>query len=560
MTRVLRLSCACLALVLGAHGCHHENSSSRAIRSTLTSPVAPASLRTSRWKLVQRIYRERDYRPLWTAGRKLNRQARDLIETLCHAERVGLRAADYDLAGLSVELTRLHQEKDPAPENIAALDLRLTERFLDYGADLLAGRLDPRAVDNGWYIRARRAAIDSLLQASLRAEGLDDVIEPLRPRQHEYKELVKALERYREIQAKGGWPVVPGTQKLARGSDGQSVQALRKRLDATDDLGHAWGKTVYDDKVAAAVARFQERHSIPVDSVVGPATLKALNVPVESRIRQIELNLERYRWLPSDFGRRYILVNIPDYQLYAYDDGKQVLTMRVIVGREYRNATPVFADSMTYLVFRPQWDIPRRILVDEVIPKVREDIFYLAKHGYEVVDTARNVVIADPSAIDWSDLDTSEINFRVRQKAGMENALGNEKFMFPNQFSVYLHDTPGDRLFDRSKRTLSHGCVRVEDPVKLAGYVLAHQGDWNEAKIREAIKRPKKGQIIGPITVDLEQPVPVYLVYLTAFMRDGVLHFRDDPYGKDSTVVRRMGQPAAEDRSECEQLEELARD
>ncbi len=560
MTRVLRLSCACVALLLAAHGCHPDDPSSGAIRSALTTAVAPPSLRTSRWKLVQRIYSDRDYRPLWTTGPKLNRQARDLIETLCHAEREGLRAADYDLAGLSAELTRLHQEKDPAPRLIAALDLRLTQRFLDYGADLLAGRLDPQAIDNGWYIRARRAAIDSLLQASLRAEGLADVIEPLRPHQREYKEMVKALEQYREIQAKGGWPLVPGARKLARGSDGPAVRALRKRLDATDDLGYAWGRTVYDDRVAAAVARFQERHGIPVDSAVGPATLKALNVPVESRIRQIELNLERYRWLPSDFGQRYILVNIPDYQLYAYDDGKQVLTMRVIVGDEYGHTTPVFADSMTYLVFRPQWDIPRRILVDEVIPKVQEDIYYLAKHGYEVVDTARNVVIADPSAIDWSDLDTTEIHFRVRQKAGIDNALGNVKFMFPNQFSVYLHDTPTDRLFERSKRTLSHGCVRVEDPVKLAGYVLADQGDWTEPKIREAIARPKAGQTVAPITVDLKQPVPVYLVYLTAFMRDGVLHFRDDPYGKDSRVVRRMGMPAAADRSECGQLEELARE
>ena len=384
------------------------------------------------------------------------------------------------------------------------------------------------------------------------------MVEPLRPRQREYREMVEALEEYREIQANGGWPSIPGRKKLGPGSEGASVMALRKRLDATGDLDGSGGKPVYDDEVAGAVARFQERHGIPADSVVGPATLTALNVPVESRIRQIELNLERYRWLPSDFGKRYILVNIPDYQLYAYDEGKQALTMRVIVGDEYGHTTPVFADSMTYLVFRPQWDIPRRILVDEVIPKVREDIYYLAKHGYEVIDTARNEVISDPSAIDWSDLDTTEIHFRVRQKAGKDNALGNVKFMFPNQFSVYLHDTPADHLFDRSKRAMSHGCVRVEDPVKLAGYVLAPQGDWTEQRISEAIAPPGKGESVTPITVDLKQPVPVYLVYLTAFMRDGILHFRDDPYGKDSRVVNRMGKAAAEDRSECEQLEELA--
>jgi L,D-transpeptidase YcbB len=559
MARVLLLGSACVALILGAAGCSDDASSVKAIQTTVTRAAAPPSVRAARWKLVQQVYREREYRPIWTAGHKLNGQARDLIETLCHAEREGLRASDYDLAGLRAELTRLQDEKDPAPEAIAALDLGLTQRFLDYGADLLAGRLDPQAVDNGWYIRARRAAIDTLLRTSLRPESFDDMIEPLRPRQREYKDMVKALRRYREVEEKGGWPKVPGDKKLARGSEGAAVLALRKRLDATDDLGRAGGKPVYDDDVAAAVARFQERHGIPVDSAAGPSTLKALNVPVETRIRQIELNLERYRWLPSDFGKRYILVNIPDYRLYAYDEGKEALTMRVIVGDEYGSATPVFADSMTYLVFRPQWDMPRRILVNEVIPKVRNDIYYLAKHGYEVVDTARNQVIADPSAIDWSDLDTNEIHFRVRQKAGTGNALGNVKFMFPNQFSVYLHDTPADHLFDLSKRTLSHGCVRVEDPVKLAGYVLARQGEWSEQKIHDAIAPPKAGEAATSITVDLEQPVPVYLVYLTAFIRDGVLHFRDDPYGKDSRVVNRMGTAAPEERSECERLEDLAK-
>jgi murein L,D-transpeptidase YcbB/YkuD len=201
--------------------------------------------------------------------------------------------------------------------------------------------------------------------------------------------------------------------------------------------------------------------------------------------------------------------------------------------------------------------MPRQILVDEVIPKVREDVYYLAKHGYEVVDTARDRVVTDPAGIDWSDLDTTNIPFRVRQKAGAGNALGNVKFMFPNRFSIYLHDTPADHLFNRQERTLSHGCVRVEDPVKLAGYVLHGQGDWTEEKIREAMQPADSGEVES-VPVDLEAPVPVYLVYLTAFMRDGVLHFRDDPYRKDARAMGTMGKAASIDRSECEELEELA--
>jgi murein L,D-transpeptidase YcbB/YkuD len=557
MTRALLLASTSVAVLLGAGGCHRDDPIANAIRATASNAVAPPSLQGSRWKLVQQLYRDRAYRPLWTNGRKVSGQARDLIETLCHAEREGLRAADYDLAGLRTELARLRDEKDPAPRTLAAVDLRLTRSFLDYGADLLAGRIDPQAVDNGWYIRARRAAIDSVLRAAAQSRNFDDMIAPLRPRQREYKKLVDALEKYRELEGKGGWSPVPANKKLVRGDKGASVDALRARLHATGELRHAGGKPVFDDDVADAVARFQERHGLPVDSSVGPATLAALNVPIESRIRQIEINLERYRWLPSDFGKRYILVNIPDYQLYAYDKGKEALTMRVIVGDEYGNATPVFADSMTHVVFRPQWDMPRRILVDEVIPKVRENIYYLAEHGYEVVDTARNQVVTDPAAIHWSDLDSTNINFRVRQKAGTGNALGNVKFMFPNQFSIYLHDTPADHLFERHERTLSHGCVRVEDPVKLAGYVLHGQGDWDEDKIKHAMQPADSGEV-EPVPVDLEEPVPVYLVYLTAFVRDGVLHFRDDPYRKDARAMSTMGKPAPLDRSKCKELEELA--
>jgi murein L,D-transpeptidase YcbB/YkuD len=427
--------------------------------------------------------------------------------------------------------------------------------------------------------------VDSILRAALDEGDFGNMVAPLRPHQREYEELVKALEEHREIQAKGGWATVPAGGPadrrtggpLKRGDDGAEVGSLRYRLEATGELKKAEGRPVFDDDVAKAVARFQERHGLPVDSAAGAATLAALNVPVETRIRQIELNLERYRWLPSDFGKRYILVNIPDYRLYAFDGGKEKLTMRVIVGDEYGHATPVFADSMTYVVFRPQWDVPRRILVDEVIPKVQEDIYYLAKHSYEVVDTARNEVITDHASIDWDDMDSSKIHFRVRQKSGDGNALGNVKFMFPNQFSIYLHDTPADYLFDRTQRTLSHGCVRVEEPVKLAGYVLDGQEDWDEGKISEAMgggeadggtggqaDRRTGGQAERmPITVDLEKPIPVYLVYLTAFVRDGELHFRDDPYGKDARAIARLGgyppgAAAPQDRTECEKLRELA--
>jgi murein L,D-transpeptidase YcbB/YkuD len=539
------------------------------IRSLVSAARPPAAIKGARWSVVKQVYAARQHRPLWTAGGRPRGPARKLVATLCDAEREGLRPADYDLADLRKLLERTYAgDQKPTPAALAALDLELTARFLDYGADLLAGRLDPAAVDDGWYIRARRSSVDSTLRAALRGDGLDDMLDPLRPRQKEYAELVEALERHREVLEQGGWPAVPAGARLRQGDRGARVVALRSRLRMSGDLDAGAGaKPEYDERVAAAVARFLERHGIPVDSAVGPATLAALDVPVETRIRQIEINLERYRWLPSEFGRRYILVNIPDYRLYAYDGGKERLTMRVIVGDEYGNATPVFADSMTYLVFRPHWYVPEQILVNEVIPRARENVYYLAQHRFEVVDARRQAVVLDPKSIDWSDLDTADLGFRVRQKAGDDNSLGRVKFMFPNRFSVYLHDTPARTLFDQSKRALSHGCVRVEQPVELAEYVLDGQRGWNGEKIRAAMAAvdtaaqvPEDAGGAGSAegsTVRLERPVPVYIVYLTAFMRDGVLNFRDDPYGKDRQALARLGKPRPRDRTTCAELAKL---
>jgi murein L,D-transpeptidase YcbB/YkuD len=557
-----------LLAVLAAGACRRGDRAVGAeIRDVVSESRPPASLQRARWKLLRQVYQDRDYRPLWTTGGRPRGEARDLVATLCDAELEGLRPADYDLAGLRKALERTHTaDRKPDPAALAALDLALTTRFLDYGADLLAGRLDPSAVDDGWYIRARRSSVDRMLREALHEDGMKDRLNPLRPRQKEYAGLVDALADYREVLEHGGWPAVPPGARLRRGDRDARVVALRTRLRMSDDLeGSTKAKPDYDEQVAAAVARFQERHGIPVDSAVGPATLAALNLPVETRIGQIELNLERYRWLPSEFGPRYILVNIPDYQLYAYDRGKERLTMKVIVGDEYGNATPVFADSMSYLVFRPQWYVPQQILVNEVIPRARKDVAYLAQHRFEVVDAKRQSVVLDPKSIDWSDVDTADLKFRVRQKAGDDNSLGRVKFMFPNRFSVYLHDTPAGELFGRSKRSLSHGCVRVEKPVELADYALDGQQGWNPEKIRQAMSAPPSGaeaprDTDAPTegsTVRLEHPVPVYLVYLTAFMRDGVLNLRDDPYSKDRQALARMGKPRPRDRTTCAELLKL---
>ncbi|HEU4474764.1 MAG TPA: L,D-transpeptidase family protein [Gemmatimonadales bacterium] len=509
------------------------------------------------WKLATQIYQDREYRPLWVGARGLTERAKDLIANLCDAEREGLRSTDYRLDELRRTVERLRRSLDKQrPEALAVLDLELTRRFLEYGTDLLTGRLDPTAVASEWYIRARRSSSDSTLRAAVKAEEFHGMVAPLRPRQSGYAQLVKALAEYREILRQGGWPEVPARNTLRRGDRGTGVAVLRRRLWMTGDLeGSPKGEPVFDREVAEAVARFQERHGMPSDGIVGAATLAALNVPVEVRIRQIQLNLERYRWLPAEFGSRYIYVNIPDYQLSAYDRGKQVLQMRAVVGEEYENATPVFADSMTFVVFRPAWNVPQRILAREIIPAVRKRRSYLARNDLEVLDAKRDSLVLNPRRINWRRVNLNKI--RVRQKGGSPtNPLGRVKFMFPNQFAVYLHDTPTPEAFDRPKRTLSHGCVWVEKPEELASYVLAGQDDWDEKKIRQAMETvpADEEERVHGHKVTLERPVPVYIVYLTAFVREGALNFRRDPYGKAREALARLEELSPGDPRPCEEL------
>ena len=553
MHRLFAMASACLAVAV-LYGCGNDvdDAVRQEIHDQIASREAPSYARGASWRLVRQVYGDHDDRPLWS-----NRgRARKLVKSICRAGQEGLRPSEYDLVGLRNAAKALKAKDRPSPRDIAALDIRLTAMMLALGNDLLAGQLDPRTVDDGWYLRARRSSVDSTLRAAFREEGFPDLLESLRPQQKEYRELVDALDDYREIQHQGGWPMVPPGKAIRRGDRGERVAALRAHLLATGDLDAPKdAEPVYDDKVAAAVARFQVRHGLPPDSgTVGRGTLSALNVTVETRLRQMELNLDRYRWLPAEFEKRYLMVNIPDFLLRAYDDGKEIFEQRVIVGDEYQNATPVFADSMTYLVFRPEWNVPSSIVVNEMLPKLREDIYDLASRGFEVVDTQADTVVRDPSSIDWDDVDSADLPYRVRQRPGENNSLGLVKFMFPNRFNIYLHDTPSRKLFEQPVRTLSHGCVRVENPVQLAGFVLDGQDGWNDGKIRAAMEdsKAKRGR-----TVSLEQPLPVYLLYLTAFVRDGQLQFRNDPYGKDRRAMARIGKSSLEEPTICEELDRL---
>ena len=361
MHRAFRRASTGLVLLAGIAGCGRdvEDAVRQEIRTRLASAKPPAYAGGASWRLVRQVYQDQEERPLWSKGGRPLTKARELVASICDAEGEGLRPADYHLEELRDAVRALKARDRAEAGDIAALDIRLTAMMLAFGADLLGGRLDPRTVDDGWYLRARRSSVDSTLRAAFREKGFPDMLDELSPRQKEYRDLVEALKDYRELARKGGWPQVPAGKPLERGARGERVAALRQRLRATGELdAPESAEPIFDDKVARAVARFRVRHGLPADSIVEAATLSALNVPVETRILQIEVNLDRYRWLPAEFEKRYLLVNIPDFRLYGYERGKEKLEQRVIVGDEYQNATPVFADSMTYLVFRPEWNVP----------------------------------------------------------------------------------------------------------------------------------------------------------------------------------------------------------
>jgi murein L,D-transpeptidase YcbB/YkuD len=535
---------ALAALSLALAGCRKALTEANVVasmRQVIDSASAPAGMAALRWQMIQAVYRERKFLPLWTSLAQPTERGLEFINAIAGAEAQGLRSSDYHLKDLRDFLARAYDPKlarDSIPGALSRLDLHLTTIFFEYGTHLFSGRLEPAAVDSGWYIAERRSGVDTLLLLGLTRNSFAEMVAPLYPKWEEYGRLLLALAHYRALAARGGWdslPVPPVRARFKLEPDGVDsiVPQIRRRLLVTGELtdSSTTDPYRYDSMLAGAVAVFQDRHGLEMDSVIGRGTIEAMNVPVEMRIGQIELNMERYRWLPDNLGPRYILVNIPDYHLYAFDEGKEVFQMRVVVGKDYDNPTPVFADSMSYIVFRPYWNVPSRILKEEIVPAARKDTGYIAKNNYEIL---RGREVIDPATIEWAKVDTSKINFYIRQRPGPLKSLGLVKFMFPNQFDVYLHDTPARSLFRRAGRAASHGCIRVERPEQLAQFALARNPEWDLRKIRDAMRRDSSQQ------VGLRQKVPVYIVYFTSFVRDGVVRFRSDLYGTDRRAIARL--------------------
>jgi murein L,D-transpeptidase YcbB/YkuD len=454
---------------------------------------------------AKRLYAGYQNSPLWLDDDGLiESRANALIDALVNATSDAISLDEYPLFDLAHALDTLRRVKNPTAWQLARADLLMTTAYAALGEDYLTGQFDPRSMGQSWHIDPLEEEVDSALARSLRDRDLSDAILRMRPQDQDYELLRNKLTDYRKLVAAGGWAAIPAGKALKRGDreNPSRLQALRKRLQAEGiSLPGADSATVYDQSLAAAVAQFQAQHAIVADSQLGKETVDAMNVPATFRIAQVAANLERFRWLPRAFGSKYIKVNVPAFRLEGYENGKKTIEMKVIVGAEYEGrATPVFSDQMEYVVFRPYWDVPPKIAANEFTNGIPGDFDVSSRNG----------------------------EVHLRQRPGPKNALGLVKFMFPNDFNIYLHDTPNDNLFKKDVRAFSHGCIRLEKPDELAQWVLG----WDSDRVRAAMNGANDR------TVRLPKKIPVYIAYFTAYVRDGHLWFGNDLYGRDTELAR----------------------
>ncbi len=432
---------------------------------------------------------------------------------------------------------------------LAELELRLSLGLVQFASDLASGRLEPSEVDPELFVYPQDVDHAGVIRAAADASDLEAFVATFRPAQDEYRRLKAALAEFRVRAASGeDWGAVPDGATLKPGASDPRVAALRARLLASNDDEEARlaavasaGPEFYDEQLEAAVVRFQQRHGLAPDGKVGRKTLSALNVPLEGRIRQMLLNLERRRWMPDDRGDRYVFVNLADFELKVVHEPRTVFDTRVVVGAPYHR-TPAFSAEMTYIEINPNWNVPPSIARNELLPRIKEDPGYLAANGFELLAGWNDGGPAiDPWAVDWSQITPEDFAWRLRQRPGEGNALGRIKFMFPNSFNIYLHDTPARHLFDEAERSFSHGCVRVEDPESFGAVVLDGQADWSLERIKVAIASGER------MIVALEEPLPVHVAYLTAWVnKDGTVHFRNDVYGRDARLSEALLGPRAD--------------
>ena len=518
------------------HAAEEQNEINQALGTLLETHPAEVNICKRQDNKVSRtnynlacIYSELGVKSLWVSPDGPGEKAAALFNTLRSADLEGLNPADYGIH----EINDYWKRRQPA--DLAQLDLLLTTGLIIYVNDCLAGHIRPTINDATRFVSAHEDLVDpaAFVTAALSAPDTSAYLDQLVPQHQPYRNLRAALKHYRKLAAKGGWPIIPNGKTLHPGDTDIRIPFIWQLLTLTGDLlpDDKQAPDKYDMSMVDAVEHFQFRHGLATDGLVGKKTLVAMNTPVEKRIWQIALNLARWRWKDKELGDKYILVDIAGFALQGVNKGRIVIDMPVIVGKPHHK-TPIFSDNIKYIDINPFWNIPPSIATKEILPELRDDPDYLKKNNIRLFSGwNENDPELDPDQIDWHTTTERDISrYKLRQAPGPLNALGTIKFVFPNTFNVYLHDTPDRELFTLTDRAFSHGCIRVADPLRLAEFILDGQKkNWNLQSISDIVTSEKR------TVIHLDTRLPIHITYQTALVdKHGYLHFSKDLYGRDA--------------------------
>ena len=480
------------------------------------------------------LYLKNNISPYWVTSDGPNQKAAALLSVLNTAAEDGLNPDDY-------RLTDIHSLwRSNKPEDLARLDVMLTVAMGAFVTDMREGRAVTCLLDPKLFAAARDQKVDiiEVIQQGLSAPDLVQFLQQQAPQHQEYQSLKKVLAQYRKLRSQEGWPLIPAGKVLKPGMQDNRLDLLIRRLTITGDLKQPLSQTgTYDGQLVEAVKHFQKRYNLEQDGIIGKQTMAALNIPVQDHIRRIIINMERWRWLPHTLDGQRLLVNIAGFYLAGTQDEKLEITMPVIVGKQHHE-TPVFTHTMRYIEFNPYWNIPNSIAENEMVPKMIKDPNYLRKERIRIFDSwQENAREVNSATIDWQTIGKGIRNYRLRQDSGPDNSLGTIKFMFPNNYHVYMHDTPAHSLFKRNNRSFSHGCIRVSRPRDLALYILQHDDPgWSKERINALINTGKRK------VIPLKKPFPVHILYRTVLVdpMDNTVHFYDDVYGRDTLLSQAL--------------------
>jgi murein L,D-transpeptidase YcbB/YkuD len=479
--------------------------------------------------VLPELYENNGFQRLWTNSQNVE----DLFKAIRTIDEDGLRPDDYNFTNIEKLQSQIDSGTPSDPALLADFDMLLTDSLIRLGYHLIFGKVDPEDHHPHWNLAVEIDDDEPVvaIQEILGAGNLAKEIEALRPQNIIYNQFKSALKKYRAIKTDGGWEPLPEGPTLKKGMKDNRILLLRKRLKITSDLeADASNSESFDDQLEQAVIRFQNRHHLTADGAVGKQTLAALNVPVEDRIDQIRINLERARWVLHAISGQFVIADIAGFEVFVYQDNEIVWTSRVQVGRPYRR-TPVFKAEIKYLDLNPTWTIPPGILAKDILPAVKKDPNYLKNRNIKVIDRTGKAV--NQNKIKWSKYTGRNFPYQLRQDPGPNNAMGLIKIMFPNKHLVFIHDTPSKSLFERTDRTFSSGCIRTEKPFELAELLLDDPDKWNAESFKQAIDSGRTQ------TVKLPKPVPILLFYWTvAVDPDGTVRFKKDPYKRDAEVLQ----------------------